>query len=259
MTRTTYVLIHGAGDVAWHWHLVSSELRGRGHDVVAVDLPCEDESAGWFRYADTVCEAIGDRSRLVVVAHSLGGFTAPIVCARRRAELLVLVAGMIPVPGESANAYWKNTGYAEARRKVDATDPITVFYHDVPHDLAEQALARGRRQAEAIATEPWPLDAWPQVPVRFLLCRDDRFFPAEWLRQVVRDRLGIVPDEIDGGHCPALARPKELADRLEVFHLGATNAVRPSMDMRSPGRRGAKNVLGPQTVGDEGDRTEGSQ
>lgn len=220
----TYVLIHGAGDVAWYWHLVSSDLLRRGHDVVAVDLPCEDESAGWLRYADTVEEAIGDRDRLVVVAQSLGGFTAPIVCARRRAELLVLVAGMIPVPGESANEYWKNTGYAKARREVDAADPISVFYHDVPRDLAREAVARGRQQADAIAAEPWPLDAWPKVPIRFLLCRDDRLFPAEWLRQVVRDRLRIVPDEIDGGHCPALARPKELADRLEVFRLEAAGS-----------------------------------
>lgn len=224
MARMTYVLIHGAGDVAWYWHLVSSELRGRGHEVVAVDLPCEDESAGWSRYADTACDAIGDRSGLVVVAQSLGGFTAPIVCARRRVELLVLIAGMIPVPHESANQYWKNTGYAELKREVDASDPIAVFYHDVPRDLAQEALARGRRQTETIADEPWPLEAWPDVPVRFLLCRDDRLFPADWLRRVVGDRLGIVPDEIDGGHCPALARPRELADRLEAFRVGPTRA-----------------------------------
>jgi hypothetical protein len=34
---------------------------------------------------------------------------------------------------------------------------------------------------------------------------------------VVRDRLGIVPDEMEGSHCVALSRPKELADRLEAF------------------------------------------
>jgi pimeloyl-ACP methyl ester carboxylesterase len=63
---------------------------------------------------------------------------------------------------------------------------------------------------------PWPLRAWPKVPTRFLLCRDDRFFPAPFLRRVVRDRLGITPDEIDGSHCVALSRPNELADRLEA-------------------------------------------
>jgi hypothetical protein len=48
-----------------------------------------------------------------------------------------------------------------------------------------------------------------------VLSRDDRFFPAEWMRGVVKDRLGIEPDEIDGGHCPALSRPQELVDLLE--------------------------------------------
>ena len=210
----TYVLIHGAGDVAWYWHLVSTELSARGHQVVAVDLPCEDESKGWSDYADTVCEAVGDRKQLVVVAQSLGGFTAPIVCARKPAELLVFVAGMIPRPGESADEYWKNTRYSA---EPDLADPIATFYQDVPADLARQAVAHGRGQAEAIGAEPWPLRSWPQVPVRFLLCREDRMFPATWLRGVVRDRLGIEPDEIDGGHCPALSRPRELVDRLEAF------------------------------------------
>jgi hypothetical protein len=51
------------------------------------------------------------------------------------------------------------------------------------------------------------------------LCRDDRFFPAEFQRRVVRERLGIVPDEMDGGHLPALSRSHELAQRL-LRYLG---------------------------------------
>jgi pimeloyl-ACP methyl ester carboxylesterase len=216
-SKMTYVLIHGRGDVAWYWHLVSAQLRERGHDVVAVDLPCEDESAGWSDYADVTVKGIGDRTRLVVVAQSLGGFTAPLVCARKPADLLVFVAGMVPMAGESANDYFTNTGYQQVSGDVDPSDMLATFYHDVPRDLAKEAMKRTRRQAEAVTDEPWPLQTWPEVPVRFLLCRDDRLFPAEWLRGVVRDRLGIEPDEIDSGHCVALARPKELADRLEAF------------------------------------------
>ena len=37
------------------------------------------------------------------------------------------------------------------------------------------------------------------------------------MRRVVRERLGITPDEMDGGHLPALSRPKELAERLEAY------------------------------------------
>jgi glycosyltransferase involved in cell wall biosynthesis len=47
----------------------------------------------------------------------------------------------------------------------------------------------------------------------------DEFSPSrrEALRGQTRERLGITPDEIDGGHTPALSRPHELADRLEAY------------------------------------------
>ena len=44
-----------------------------GRQAVAVDLPIDDESAGWWDYADAVVDAVGYRSDLVVVGHSLGG------------------------------------------------------------------------------------------------------------------------------------------------------------------------------------------
>src|SRR5258706_14362616 len=97
----TFVLIHGAGSDSWYWHLVVPELRDRGHDVVAVDLPCDDDSAGLSEYADTMVEAIGDRTDLVVVGQSLGGFTAPLVGNRGPVDLMNLVATMAPKPGES--------------------------------------------------------------------------------------------------------------------------------------------------------------
>jgi pimeloyl-ACP methyl ester carboxylesterase len=219
----TYVLIHGAGDSAWYWHLVASELRERGNDVVAVDLPCDDESAGLSEYADTVVNAIGDRTELVVVGQSLGAFTAALVCTRVAVELLVLLAGMVPSPGETAEEWWVNTGYENATQAQNGHDDsaIALFYHDVPPDLAAEAMARERHQAAAPMREPWPLERWPDVPTRYLLCSDDRLFPAEWTRRVVRERLGINPDEIDGGHCVALSRPRELADRLEAYAQGA--------------------------------------
>jgi pimeloyl-ACP methyl ester carboxylesterase len=223
----TFVLIHGAGDVGWYWHLVEAELRERGHDVVAPDLPCEDDSAGLTEYADTVVEAIGDRTDLVVAAQSFGAFTAPLVCERVAVDLLVLVAPMIPMRGEAPGEYWVDTRYEEeARESYD--DEIALFYQDVPPDLASEALKRGRTQSEARMQEPSPFEAWPDVPTRVLLCRDDRLFPAPFLRRVAQERLGITPDEIDGGHTPALSRPKELADRLEAYaaHVGIHPGVR---------------------------------
>ena len=61
------------------------------------------------------------------------------------------------------------------------------------------------------------MKAWPDVPTRVVLCRDDRLFPPSFISRVADERLGITPDEIDGGHTPALSRPKELAERLEAY------------------------------------------
>ncbi len=212
--RTTYVLIHGAGDVGWYWHLVDAPLRERGHDVVTMDLPVDDESAGLSTYADVVVTAIRHRNNLVVVAQSFGGYIAPIVCHRVPVKLLVLVAGMVPTPGETAEKMFANTGY-EQEKQEDPSD-LTVFYHDVPL-LGRRGDERGRTQSSTPGKEPWPLAAWPEVPTRYLLCRNDRLFPLAWVRRVVRNRLGMAPDEIDSGHCPALSRPQELVARLEAY------------------------------------------
>jgi pimeloyl-ACP methyl ester carboxylesterase len=224
----TYVLIPGAGSDSWYWHLVAPRLRALGHDVVAVDLPCDDDRAGLTEYADTVVEAIEGRRELILVAQSMGGITAPLVCARLPVKLLVLVAAMVPAPGETPGDWWANTGQGEAMRAQarregrevgEEADLGALFMHDVPPDLAAEAMARAKHQSATPFGDPWPLPAWPDVATRFLLCRQDRLFPAEFQRRVVGERLGIVPDEMDSGHLPALARPAELVARLEAYRL----------------------------------------
>ena len=223
----TFVLIPGAGGDAWYWHRVVPQLRAVGHNVVAVDLPGDDERAGLREYADAVVDAIGPRRDLVLVAQSMAGFTAPLVCQRVPVDLMVLVAAMVPVPGETPGDWWANTGHAEAvrakaahdGRPVDAEfDPVEVFLHDLPPDVLAEATARPPRDQSGTPFEqPWPLERWPPVATRFLLCRHDRFFPAPFQRRVVRERLGFTPDEMDGGHLPALAHPEELAARLVAY------------------------------------------
>lgn len=91
---STFVLIPGAGGEAWYWHRVVPELRARGYEAVAVDLPGPDESAGLPQYADAVVAAIACRRDVVVVGMSMGAFTAPVACARTPVRMLVLVNGL---------------------------------------------------------------------------------------------------------------------------------------------------------------------
>jgi pimeloyl-ACP methyl ester carboxylesterase len=208
---STFVFVHGAGSSAWDWHLVAPHLRERGHDVVAVDLPCEDPSAHLTDYVDTVVEAIGERSNLVLVAHSLGGFTAPVVCDRVPVEQLVLAAAMIPAPGESANDWWTTSGHRDSYNGPDGSDMRELFYHDLPEAQAEEAMRHSRGEDAQMFYDPWPLDAWPDVPTRYVLFRDDRLFSADFARRHARERLGIEAEEIPGSHCAYLSQPAQLA------------------------------------------------
>ena len=220
-----FALIHGAGDVGWYWHLVVAELQVRGHEAVAPDLPCDDDTATLEDYADAVLDAVGDQRELTVVGQSYGGFTAALVAARAPVDALVFVAGMVPAPGERPADWWTNTGYpqaAAAQARLDGgltgnDDPFVAYYHDVPRTLADQALSRARDESSAAYDAPWPLDALPAVPTRSVICTEDRLFPSSFLHQVNAERLGIAPDEIAASHCVALSRPRELADLLDGY------------------------------------------
>src|SRR5581483_11540597 len=107
----TYVLVHGSEHSSWYWHLVIPELAALGHEALAVDLPCDDDEAGLNEYADAVVEAAGGRRGVVLVGHSLAGFSVPMACGRLEASLVVLVAAMVPRPGETAGEWWADTGH----------------------------------------------------------------------------------------------------------------------------------------------------
>jgi pimeloyl-ACP methyl ester carboxylesterase len=228
VTGTTYVLVPGAGGHAWYWHRVEAELRRRGHDVVAVDLLADDDSAGLREYADTIVNAAGDRGTrgdLVIVAQSMGAYAAPLVCDQLPVSRFVLVNPMIPAPGETPGDWWGNTGQPEAKREMDIRegrapdadfDPFVTFFHDVPQHVVDQGLQHDRQQSDTPFGQPWPLSAWPDVPTTVLTAVDDRLFPADFQRRLAEDRLGVTPVRMPGGHLVALSRPVELADLIEA-------------------------------------------
>ncbi|WP_049579439.1 alpha/beta fold hydrolase [Streptomyces sp. SBT349] len=218
---SAFVLIPGAGGAAWYWHRVVPELRARGHEAVAVDLPGADESAGLPEYADAVVDAIGRREDVVLVAQSMGGFTAPMACTRVPVRLLVLVNAMVPLPGETPGEWWGNTGSEAARVAAAEAGGYaaelglpTYFWHDVPAERAAAGAAHDRPEADIAFGQPCAVERWPDVPTRVLAGAQDRFFPREFQARVARERLGITAEEVPGGHLGALSRPVALVDRL---------------------------------------------
>jgi pimeloyl-ACP methyl ester carboxylesterase len=216
----SFVLIPGAGGVAWYWHRVVPLLESLGHDVVAVDLPGDDESAGLAEYAKITHDAIAPYDEVVLAAQSMGGFTAAMVSEAANVSGLVFVNAMIPNPGETPGAWWDNTGSQQARIAAARSGGYTTevdldvyFLHDIPIDVAASGADLQRNEAEA-AFESVCDFAWPSVPITVIAGADDRFFPVEFQQRVARERLGLDPVVIPGGHLIALSNPEGLTTQL---------------------------------------------
>jgi pimeloyl-ACP methyl ester carboxylesterase len=220
----TFVLIPGAGTDPQVYGATIEQLQLLGHDALAPPLPLDDAEAGPSDHAAAIASATPARGDIVVVAQSLGAFAGPLAADRVGAAQLILLAPMVPSPGETAGDWWQNTGHADAIADLLARhgpmsqwgeEALTeVFLHDVAPEVARAAERFDGVPGRGMFTEPWPRESWPEVPTRVLCPSEDRLFPRDFQRQVVDTRLGLGIDEIPGGHLPMLSRPTELARRL---------------------------------------------
>jgi hypothetical protein len=220
----TFVLIPGAGTDPRVYASTIEALGALGRDALAPALPLHDQDARPSDHADAVAAALPRDAELVVVAQSLGAFTGPLVASRVPVAQLILLAPMIPKPGETAGEWWGNTRHEDAIAEVlerrgpmsawGAEAIVEVFLHDVDPAVARDTQRFQGVPGNGMFVEPWPLNAWPEVPTRVLIPRGDRLFPRDFQRRVARERLGLEIDEMAGGHLPMLSRPRELAERL---------------------------------------------
>jgi pimeloyl-ACP methyl ester carboxylesterase len=225
----TFALVHGAFCSGGTWDEVTMRLRSRGHRVVAPDLPCEDKSAGPIRYAQVVTDALRgvDAQDVVVVGHSLGGLTIPLVAANRPVQRMVFLAAFIPIPGKAFRDQFSEPGMFppsdESTFPVSGDDglmswpperAIPALMPDLEREAAMRAARSLRRQAGTPHGEVCPLEGWPDVPSSYILCRQDTQVGADWARRAARERLGTEAIEINGGHMPMIGRPDELTQIL---------------------------------------------
>jgi pimeloyl-ACP methyl ester carboxylesterase len=206
----TFVLIPGAGTDPRVYDATIEALGALGHGGLAPALPLDDADAAPSDHADAVVRALPADGKLVVAAQSLGAFAGSLVAARAPVAQLVLVAPMIPRPGETAGEWWASTGHEEAIADLlERHGPMSswgpdaiaeVFLHDVDPGVSRDNERYQGVPGDGLFGEPWPTE--------------DRLFPLEFQRRVARERLGLEIDEIPGGHLPMLSRPRELAERL---------------------------------------------
>jgi pimeloyl-ACP methyl ester carboxylesterase len=227
---SVFALVHGGAHGGWCWELLVPALEARGHAAVAPDLPIEDDGAGAMENAQVIADALdGVDDEVIVVGHSLGGLTIPLVAQLRPVRRLVFLGAMVPEPGMSNLEYLATEpgavtlagteGLAEG--EAPGKDEGVLgwdwardgFYHDVPEEIARHAWERLRQQSFTVMTEPTPLEIWPDVPATYILMTEDRAVGQEWSRRRAKE-IGADLIEMGGGHSPFYSRPRELADVL---------------------------------------------
>jgi pimeloyl-ACP methyl ester carboxylesterase len=185
-----------------------------------VDLPGAGASAGLPDQVDLVVSAAERRDEVVLVAQSMGAFTALGAFGRLRAgsgRKPDLVDAMNPAPGETPGNWWANTGWDADR--VAAPGRAYTPRPSISRPTSCTTCPRpSRRQAPSMSattpTSPSPSPATSRddrTSRRSCSPRGDRFFPGPFQRRVARERIGIEAREVPGGHLSALSEPDGLA------------------------------------------------
>lgn len=222
---TTWCLIHGSGQGPDGWRLVAEELQRRGHRTVtpAFRLSRANEGASWHaqRLVESLIDSGEDPAKVVCVAHSAGGLYLPLVAERWQPRRMVFLAAFVPCPGVSAVEQFQadpsmfNPSWL-GQDPMDDRVALEFVFHDCPPSRIAWALStRVYFFAKRAMEEACPLSAWPTVPASYIACADDRTLTPQWQCRTARERLGVQPVVLPGGHAPHVSRPEALADALE--------------------------------------------
>lgn len=207
----SFCLLHGA----WHdgscWDLVAAELTARGHEVLAPDLPLHDPAASHAERIRPALEALaGAADPVVIVGHSLGSGYVPGVLAARPGALEV---HLCPGLGRLREGFpWPSTA-EDGTCSWEQAAAVRALYPRLQPERAQALAARLRPMAP-------PPDRRPRTPPRerppvVIVAEADELFEVEDEAAAVRDRLGVEPLRIPGGHLPMAEDPVGLAVLLD--------------------------------------------
>ena len=195
------------------------ELTRRGHRCVVPDLPFADPTATWDSYVDVIIDALSGVDDPVLIGHSGGALTIPLVALRRPVKLLCYLCPSTPIATPRADCPPRcrrgvgcrqdRTGSGRSWWQPD--DAVKGMYRHLDPALARWAAERLRPDADP---GPYPLEAPPKLPSAYIYATEDEFFTPESRRWAARNVFGIEPIEMEGGHFPMLERPSQLADVL---------------------------------------------
>jgi len=229
----TVVLVHGAFSGAWTWRDVQADLRERGVDSRAVDLPTcntNDPTTDFESDAAFVEQVIDDiGGPVVLVGNSYGGVVITGV-DHSSVKRLVYIAAFMLRPNESVTLQILNamqatepaaTGFSfrdDGFAEMDIETNIPFAFNHAPPEQLEWIRANGMRPM-AFKGDPSAVlksAAWQTIPSTYVVCDDDRSIrpdaQREWAKTQATDFV-----EWSADHCPQHSRPGDVVDLLATL------------------------------------------
>ena len=224
------VLVHGGLAGAWCWSMFEPELQLLGHRTHTLDLPIGDPEATLDDYAAVVAEVASRFDHPWLVGHSMGGLVIPRSASMAAVGGLVfLCAGFPPrtIDEDRENYEARNPGN-EANFVPDGEGRIMLtfegaahdFFNDCSEDVQRWAYSHFRPQAVAAFSDYAPIDRYPDVPMHAVVTSDDNIVLRSKHLALIRNRIGVEPVELPGGHCPFISRPGPLAETVDEMVTG---------------------------------------
>ncbi len=242
----TVLLVHGGWSTSSAWDQLLPELDTLAVPYKTVDLPGHGTNAksmwsvslnDYADYLRSVAEEVA--GPVVTLGHSAGGFAVTAAAGRwpDSFDELVYLAGFVPIPGERLMQLAQGDAESKLAPGVRPS-PIrghlslheSVWHDALFHDCSEEdAMAYGR----GLVLEPLRPgikriqieDAFRDIPKSYVLCLNDQAVTTDYQRWMANRSNIPIAHELDCGHMPMLAKPKELA--AVIAQLCATAAMGP--------------------------------
>ncbi len=232
--KNTYVFIHGAYHSAWCWNRVVTELKNKGHNAIAIDLPSHGadntppEEVTLEDYDARIIKTIQNIDGKVILAgNSLGGISISSAAEKipDKIKALVYITAILPIDGESVLSVKDPNPYgvpffkiSDDQKTVQALPDkaMEVFYHDCDADLAQEAISNLSIQALSPAIEKVSLteERYGRIPKFYVECTKDRVLSID-LQRIFHQRVKCEKVfTMETGHIPMLAQPEQLAEYL---------------------------------------------
>ena len=223
------VLVHGGFHGAWCWERVLPLLES---PTLAVDLPgrgkhpaemAEVTVEACVRSVISDMDAAGLR-RVLLVGHSLGGATVPVVAARvpeRVAHLVLLSCLLAPEEGAILDAFPDETRELARRRLGDSEEAETEMseeHHremigdELDGETLRSVLERVGPDSRHLFTDRASRAGLPDdLPRTYIRLKRDLAVPWELQEHMISLLPGLQSVQIDAGHNLMFSQPQALA------------------------------------------------